>query len=116
MPFTDNTCVFLTFFSMQDKVLLCMNTKQDKKNRKQKRIKGNNSKTTLKDFYLEVLAAVDASPLSQVVRHSLSLLLLLQRLLVEERSDTGQSDVIRLKRTGLQERKHMAAFKYIQRA
>lgn len=53
--------------------------------------------------YLDVFAAEVAPPLSQVAQHGLGLLLLLQRLLVEERSDARQRNIVPLKHTGLPE-------------
>lgn len=54
--------------------------------------------------YLDVLAAVAAAALSQVAQHGLGLVLLLQRPLVEEGSHAGQSYVVPVEHTGLQDR------------
>lgn len=51
--------------------------------------------------HLDVPAAVVAPSLSQVAHHGLSLVLLLQRLLVEERSYAWQRDVVPLEHAGL---------------
>lgn len=66
-------------------------------------LKNLNLKPFLPDgFYLDVSATVVPASLSQVAQHGLSLVLLLQRLLVEERSNAEQRNVAPLKHTGLQ--------------